>query len=70
MPLQKALDSGALGDFGAKYGEEVSVYTIGDLSKEICGGPHATNTKELGTFKITKQEACSAGVRRFKAKLN
>ena len=70
MPLQQAFDSGALGDFGAKYGDEVSVYTIGDISKEICGGPHATNTKELGTFKISKQEACSAGVRRFKAKLN
>lgn len=70
MPLQVAFDSGALGDFGAKYGEEVSVYTIGDVSKEICGGPHVANTKELGTFKISKQEASSAGVRRFKAKLN
>ncbi len=69
MPLQSAIDSGALGDFGAKYGDEVSVYTIGDISKEICGGPHVTNTKELGTFKISKQEAVSSGVRRFKAKL-
>ena len=70
MPLQQAFDSGALGDFGAKYGDEVSVYTIGNISKEICGGPHVTNTKELGTFKISKQEAVSAGVRRFKATLN
>lgn len=70
MPLQVAFESGALGDFGAKYGEEVSVYSIGNISKEICGGPHVNNTKELGTFKIIKQEAVSAGVRRFKAKLN
>lgn len=69
MPIQQALDSGALGDFSAKYGDEVSVYTIGDISKEICGGPHVSNTKELGNFKIIKQEAVSAGVRRFKAKL-
>lgn len=45
----------------------VKVYTMGDFSKEICGGPHASNTAELGSFKIKKEESSSAGVRRIKA---
>lgn len=53
----------------AKYGEQVKVYKIGDYSIELCGGPHVTNTGELGKFKITKEEASSAGVRRIKAVL-
>ena len=50
-----------------KYGEKVKVYTIGDFSKEICGGPHANNTRELKSFKIIKEESSSSGVRRIKA---
>ena len=69
MSVEEAFKSGALGDFGAKYGEKVKVYTIGNVSKEICGGPHANNTGELGTFKIMKEESSSAGVRRIKAVL-
>jgi len=69
MSVDEAFKQGALGDFGAKYGEKVKVYTIGNVSKEICGGPHANNTGELGTFKIIKEESSSAGVRRIKAVL-
>ena len=58
---------GALALFGAKYGEQVSLYSIGEVSKEICCGPHVTNTKELGGFKILKEQSSSAGVRRIKA---
>ena len=50
-----------------KYPDVVTVYTIGDVSKELCGGPHVKNTSELGHFKIKKEEASSAGVRRIKA---
>jgi alanyl-tRNA synthetase len=67
MSLEEAKKSGAIGLFENKYGDRVKVYTIGDFSKEICGGPHVSNTKELGTFKIKKEEASSAGVRRIKA---
>lgn len=74
MSLKKALDSGAQAEFGHKYPEKVSVYTIKDsknkrgfFSKEICTGPHVKNTKEIGKFKITKEESSSAGVRRIKA---
>ncbi len=62
--------SGALGVFDDRYGDIVTVYTIGNLSKEICCGPHATNTKELHHFKIVKEESSSAGVRRIKAILD
>jgi alanyl-tRNA synthetase len=67
MPLSEAQQSGAMGVFGSKYGERVTVYTIGDFSKEVCGGPHVGNTGELGRFKIVKEESSSAGVRRVKA---
>jgi len=67
MSPQQALKQGALGVFGDKYGNVVSVYTVGNFSKEICTGPHVKNTKELGHFKILKEEASSAGVRRIKA---
>lgn len=67
MTLDQARASGALGIFDNKYGDKVKVYTIGDVSKEICGGPHATNTSELKSFKILKEESSSAGVRRIKA---
>lgn len=66
MTPDEAHKSGALGIFNSKYGETVSVYTIGDFSKEICGGPHVKNTSELGKFKLAKEESSSAGVRRIK----
>ncbi|PEF38677.1 alanine--tRNA ligase [Bacillus wiedmannii] len=65
--VNEAKQQGAIGLFESKYGEGVSVYSIGDFSKEICGGPHAKTTKELGVFKITKEESSSSGVRRIKA---
>lgn len=69
MTLEDAQKSGAIGVFGEKYGDKVKVYSIYDFSSEICGGPHAAATGELGKFKITKEEASSAGVRRIKAVL-
>lgn len=69
MSVDEARNAGAMGLFGDKYGERVKVYTMGTFSKEICGGPHASHTGELGKFKIMKEEASSAGVRRIKAVL-
>ena len=68
MSVEQAKAAGAIGVFTAKYGEVVKVYTIG-FSKEICGGPHASRTGELGKFKIVKEQSSSAGVRRIKAVL-
>jgi alanyl-tRNA synthetase len=70
MTLEDAKLSGAIGIFDNKYSERVKVYTIPGYSKEICGGPHAENTKELGHFSIQKEEASSAGVRRIKATIS
>lgn len=67
MSLEEARDGGFVGVFGNKYGETVKTYSIGEFSKEICGGPHVSSTGELGTFKITKQENVSAGIKRIKA---
>ncbi len=67
MTVEEAKAQGAIGLFEAKYGEAVKVFKIGDFSMEICGGPHAANTKELGTFKIKKEQSSSRGVRRIKA---
>lgn len=67
MTLDQARASGAKGIFANKYGDKVKVYTIGNVSKEICGGPHANNTRELKSFKIIKEESSSSGVRRIKA---
>ena len=67
MSLEEAKASGATGLFENKYGDKVKVYTIGDFSKEICGGPHVERTGNMGHFKIKKEEASSAGVRRIKA---
>ena len=67
MSVDEARAAGAMGLFGNKYGERVKVYTIGDVSKEICGGPHAENTGDLKSFKILKEESSSRGVRRIKA---
>ncbi len=69
MPIDKARQSGALGVFNAKYQDVVKVYTFGEFSKEICGGPHAKSTGELGTFIIKKEQSSSAGVRRIRAVL-
>ncbi|MBE6359795.1 MAG: alanine--tRNA ligase [Lentisphaerae bacterium] len=67
MSVDAAREAGAMGLFGNKYGDVVKVYTMGDVSKEICGGPHAENTGDLVAFKILKEESSSRGVRRIKA---
>ena len=67
MKKEDAIGMGAEAMFIEKYGDVVTVYKIGDVSIELCGGPHVTNTSELGTFKIKKEESSSAGVRRIKA---
>jgi alanyl-tRNA synthetase len=69
MPLEEARAQNAVGVFESKYGETVKVYTIEGYSKEICGGPHASNTFELGKFRIVKEQSSSSGVRRIKAVL-
>ena len=67
MTLKEAKGKGIEGAFEHKYGEKVKVYFIGGYSKELCAGPHVNNTKELGKFKIKKEESSSSGVRRIKA---
>ena len=67
MTIEDAKAQGATALFAAKYGEQVKVYAMGDFSMEVCGGPHAENTGDLGGFKIQKEESSSAGVRRIKA---
>ncbi|MBQ2770435.1 MAG: alanine--tRNA ligase [Clostridia bacterium] len=69
MTVPEAKAQGAIGLFEDRYGAKVTVYSMGDVSKEICGGPHASRTGELGKFVIKKEEASSAGVRRIKAVL-
>jgi alanyl-tRNA synthetase len=69
MARERALQAGALAFFGEKYDDQVKVYTIGDFSKEICGGPHVTQTGELGRFRITKQEQIGGGTQRIRAVL-
>ena len=69
MPVSEAKASGAMAVFGEKYGDTVKVYTIGDFSKEICGGPHVKNIRELGRFRIIKEQSSSAGIRRIRAVL-
>ena len=69
MSYEDAKKSGAIGLFTDKYGDRVKVYTIGDFSKEICGGPHVTHTGDMGRFKIKKEESSSSGIRRIKAVL-
>ena len=73
MSQEKARELGAVGVFGEKYSDEVSIYTVYDVnsgevvSREFCGGPHVEHTGVIGHFKIQKEEATSAGVRRIKA---
>jgi alanyl-tRNA synthetase len=69
MDLDTAKNSGARALFGEKYESQVKVYTIGDFSKEVCGGPHVTHTGILGKFKIQKEQSSSAGIRRIRAVL-
>ena len=69
MSVEQAKQEGATGIFESKYGDVVKVYTVEGWSKEICGGPHASHTGELGHFKIKKEQSSSAGVRRIKAVL-
>ncbi len=69
MKKEEAIQSGAECMFIERYPDIVTVYSIGEVSKELCGGPHVKNTKELGTFKIKKEESSSSGVRRIKAVL-
>ncbi len=69
MSPQEAVDKGAVAFFSSKYGEQVTVYTVGDFSKEVCAGPHVQHTGDMGHFRILKEESSSAGVRRIKAVL-
>lgn len=69
MSVAAAKQSGAIGLFEERYGEPVKVYTIGDFSKEICGGPHVEQTSELRRLRIVKEEAVGTGVRRLRAVL-
>ena len=66
MTPEEAHKSGAIGIFDTKYGEQVTVYSIGNYDKQICGGPHVKHTGELGHFKLVKEESSSAGIRRIK----
>jgi alanyl-tRNA synthetase len=70
LPLNEARGLGAIGLFNEKYGDEVSVYRIGDVSLEFCGGPHVEQTGVIGKFKIEKEQSSSAGVRRIRAKIS
>ncbi|TSC74201.1 MAG: alanyl-tRNA synthetase [Parcubacteria group bacterium Gr01-1014_44] len=67
MPYEEAIKTGALSFFKQKYPEVVSIYSVGDFSKELCGGPHVSHTAVIGRFKIIKEEAVSAGTRRIRA---
>ena len=69
MTVDEAKEQGAIGLFSSKYGNTVKVYSIEGYSKEICGGPHAENTGDLGKFRIQKEQSSSSGVRRIKAVL-
>ena len=67
MTLKEAKEKDVQALFDAKYSNKISVYSINDFSKEACAGPHVKNTKELGMFKIIKEESVAAGIRRIKA---
>ena len=70
MTVEQAREQNAVGVFGSRYGEMVKVYTIGDVDKEICGGPHAEHTGQLVHFRLLKEQSSSAGVRRIKATID
>ena len=69
MSLEEAKKSGAMALFGEKYEDTVKVYSIGNFSKEVCGGPHVEHTGVLGKFVIQKEQSSSAGIRRIRAVL-
>ena len=69
MSLEEAKRSGAMALFGEKYEDTVKVYSIGNFSKEVCGGPHVEHTGVLGKFSIQKEQSSSAGIRRIRAVL-
>ena len=69
ISLEEAKAEGFTGLFESKYGERVKTYTIGEFSKEICGGPHVERTGELGKFRIVKEQSSGSGIRRIKAVL-
>ena len=69
MSLEEAKQSGAMALFGEKYEDTVKVYSIGNFSKEVCGGPHVEHTGVLGRFVIQKEQSSSAGIRRIRAVL-
>ena len=69
MSLKEAQEAGAIALFEGRYDEQVKVYSAGDFSKEVCGGPHVEHTGQLGHFKIAKEQSSSAGVRRIRATL-
>jgi alanyl-tRNA synthetase len=69
MSVEEAKEQNARALFDSKYGEQVKVYSVGDYSKEVCGGPHVERTGQLGSFKIKKEQSSSAGVRRIRAVL-
>jgi len=70
MTYEEALSCNALAFFKEEYGDSISVYSVGDFSKEVCGGPHVKNSIEVGEFKILKEESSSSGIRRIKATVN
>ena len=67
MSLEEARAQHFVGVFDSKYGDVVKTYSIGEFSKEMCGGPHVEHTGVLGKFKIAKEQSCAAGIRRIKA---
>ena len=69
MPYEQAREEGIVGVFDSKYGDVVKTYSIGNFSREMCGGPHAKSTGELGHFKIVKEQSSASGIRRIKAVL-
>ena len=69
MSIEEARAQNCVGVFDAKYGDVVKTYSIGEFSKEMCGGPHAARTGLLGKFRIVKEQSSSAGIRRIKAVL-
>jgi alanyl-tRNA synthetase len=67
MSVEEARDAGAVGLFEERYGDRVKVYSIGDFSREICGGPHVESTGDLGQFRIVKEQSVGSGMRRIRA---
>jgi alanyl-tRNA synthetase len=70
MSFEESQKRSAMAVFSERYPQKVKVYSIGDFSCEVCGGPHVSSTAELGKFKIIKQEGCGSGKRRIYAKLD